>query len=270
MNIQVKNESFIVTLLPHFRKKQQRLVGLLAAMLLVGACAGTSNTAPPGINDPNENYNRKIHSFNKGVDRALLSPASTGYGTIFPKWLRRGFSNFADHLSLPNDVINNTLQGELPEAGSTVARFVVNTVFGLAGFIDVASQGGMPRHDTDFGETLHVWGAGEGNYNELPFFGPSTTRDSYGLLVDVILDPFFVVAREPTRYIGGVAYVINAMGNRYDYDDTIDSILYDSADSYAQSRIIYLQNRRFELGETDGSTYVDPEFDPYEDPYADF
>ncbi|MDA5556516.1 MlaA family lipoprotein [Shimia sp. MMG029] len=257
-------------LLPQFLLKKQRKLLCVALALLVSACTSTSSQPPSAINDPNEAANRRMHSFNKSVDKVLLSPASTGYGTIVPKGLRRGFSNFADHLSLPNDFINNSLQGEVGNASNNVARFAVNTLFGLFGFIDVASAGGMERHDTDFGETLHVWGTGEGAYTELPFFGPSTTRDAYGLLVDIILDPFFVVTREPTRYIGAGAYVVNVMGNRYDYDETIDSILYDSADSYAQARILYLQNRRFELGNKDGSTYVDPEFDPYEDPYADF
>lgn len=239
-------------------------------LLCLAACAGSQNTPTGAINDPNEAANRRIHAFNKKIDKALLSPASNGYGSVIPQPIRTGFSNFADHLSLPNDVINNTLQGKIPEAGSSLVRFAFNTVFGFAGLVDTATEVGMKRHDTDFGETLHVWGAGEGAYTEMPFFGPSTTRDAYGFAVDVILDPFFVVARQPTRYIGGVAYVINAMGDRYDYDATVDSILYDSADSYAQARILYLQNRRFRLGMSDESTYVDPEFDPYEDPYADF
>lgn len=250
------------------RLKAVLLLSLAVAAL--AACTGKAPNPASGINDPNEAANRRIHAFNKSVDKALLSPASTGYGTVIPKNVRGGVSNFADHLSLPNDIINNTLQGNFHEASSTVARFMINTFFGVAGIFDVAGNTGMERFDTDFGETLHVWGAGEGAYTEIPFFGPSTTRDAYGLAVDIVLDPFFVVTREPTKYIGGVAYVINAMGNRYDFDETIDSILYDSADSYAQARLIYLQNRRFDLGMTDGNAYVDPEFDPYEDPYADF
>lgn len=259
-----------MTLLPQFLLKKQRNLLCLLLAVSVSACAGTSDRAPAGIHDPNEAANRRVHSFNKSVDKALLSPAATGYGTIVPQPVRRGFSNFADHLSLVNDFINNSLQGEVEDAGTNLARFTVNTLFGLFGFIDVASAGGMARQDTDFGETLHVWGVGEGAYTELPFFGPSTTRDAYGLLVDIVLDPFFVVTREPTRYIGAGAYVVNVMGNRYDYDETIDSILYDSEDSYAQARILYLQNRRFELGKGEDGTYLDPEFDPYEDPYADF
>ncbi len=243
---------------------------LLCVAVALTACTPSDSVTRSSIYDPHEGQNREIHEFNKEVDRFLLSPASNGYGSIFPDEIRGLFSNFADHLSLPNDVINNTLQGNLPEAGSTAARFVLNTIFGFAGFVDTVGEFGMPRHDTDFGETLYVWGADEGAYVELPFFGPSTTRDSIGMMVDVIMDPFFVVVREPTRYIGGVAYVVNAMGDRYDYDATIDSILYESADSYAQARILYLQNRRHELGMTSEDSALDPEFDPYEDPYADF
>ncbi len=245
------------------------IVLTLCVSTTLSACAKT-NIAPNGINDPNEAANRRIHEFNKRVDKLLLSPASNGYGTVIPSPVRTGVSNFADHLSLPNDVINNTLQGKIPEAGSSLLRFAFNTVFGIAGIFDPATEVGMARHDTDFGETLHVWGAGEGAYTEMPFFGPSTTRDAYGFAIDIVLDPFFVVTREPTRYIGGVAYVVNKMGERYEYDATVDSILYESADSYAQARILYLQNRRFRLGMQGEETYVDPEFDPYEDPYADF
>ncbi len=253
-----------------FSQNTLRLIVLTICVNTTLTACARSNNFSGGINDPNEAANRRIHAFNKKVDKALLSPASNGYGSVIPQPVRTGVSNFADHLSLPNDVINNTLQGKLPEAGSSLVRFVMNTTFGVAGLFDPASAAGMARHDTDFGETLHVWGAGEGAYTEMPFFGPSTTRDAYGFAVDVILDPFFVVVREPTRYIGGVAYVVNTMGDRYDYDATVDSILYDSADSYAQARILYLQNRRFRLGMQGETTYVDPEFDPYEDPYADF
>ncbi|MEP2530226.1 VacJ family lipoprotein [Shimia sp.] len=239
-------------------------------MLALSACSSNTEVSRSGIYDPKEDSNRKMHQFNKGVDKYLFSPASNGYGSIFPAPVRQGFSNFADHLSLPNDVINHTLQGDLEEATVTTIRFVVNTIFGFAGLVDTATALEIPRDDTDFGETLHVWGVQEGAYVELPFFGPSTSRDTVGLITDIFLNPFVVVFREPTQYIGAVAYVIDAMGNRYDFDATIDSVLYDSADSYAQARIIYLQNRRHQLGIEGSDAYVDPDFDPYEDPYDEF
>ncbi len=256
--------------LPQTFQRISTLALRLCFVLAVSACSQKHSSPIPTVNDPNEAANRRIHEFNKKIDRALLAPASNGYGSAIPSEVRSGVSNFASHLSLPNDAINSTLQGDFAIAGTTLVRFAFNTVFGLAGFLDPATEFDLERHDTDFGETMHVWGVKEGAYTEIPFFGPSTTRDTYGLVVDVIMDPFFVVVRQPTRYIGGVAYVVNSMGDRYDYDATIDSILYESADSYAQARILFLQNRRFELGMNGEDTYVDPEFDPYEDPYADF
>ncbi|MCP4819882.1 MAG: VacJ family lipoprotein [Shimia sp.] len=246
-----------------------RLAALCGALLLA-ACSGNNTVNRGLIYDPYEENNRGTHNFNKAIDRALLSPASQGYGTIIPPEIRDRVGDFSDHLSLPNDLLNNTLQGNLGGAGNSAARFVINTVVGFAGFVDVASLFGMKRHDTDFGETLHVWGAEEGPYVELPFLGPSTSRDTVGTVVDIFFDPFFVVLKEPTSYLSPTAYVVNAMGNRYDYQDTVDSLLYDSADSYAQARILYLQNRRFELG-IDGIHGEGEEgFDPYEDPYDDF
>ncbi|PSL21260.1 MlaA family lipoprotein [Shimia abyssi] len=243
---------------------------LLCAVLALSACASNDQVSRTGIYDPKEDANRKMHEFNKDVDRYLFSPASNGYGFLFPQPVRNSFSRFADHLSLPNDVINHTLQGDLEEAVGTTWRFLINSTVGIAGFFDPASAIDIPRDDTDFGETLHVWGVQEGAYVELPFFGPSTSRDTVGLMADIALNPFVVIFRDPTQYIGVAAYVVDAMGNRYDFDDTIDSILYESADSYAQARILYLQNRRFDLGISGEDIYTDPEFNPYEDPYEDF
>ncbi|WP_244503632.1 MlaA family lipoprotein [Shimia haliotis] len=222
------------------------------------------------IYDPHEQNNRGTHEFNKAIDRALLSPASSGYGNVVPPEIRDRVGDFSDHLSLPNDVLNNTFQGNLAGAGNSAARFVINTVVGFGGFVDVASLFGMKRHDTDFGETLHVWGAEEGPYVELPFLGPSTSRDTVGVVVDIFFDPFFVVLKEPTSYLSPAAYVVNAMGTRYDYQETVDSLLYDSADSYAQARILYLQNRRFQLGIDSVPGEGEEGFDPYDDPYDDF
>jgi len=242
----------------------------LCAALLLSACGGANSVQRGLIYDPHEQNNRGTHEFNKAIDRALLSPASSGYGNVVPPEIRDRVGDFSDHLSLPNDVLNNTFQGNLAGAGNSAARFVINTVVGFGGFVDVASLFGMKRHDTDFGETLHVWGAAEGPYVELPFLGPSTSRDTVGVVVDIFFDPFFVVLKEPTSYLSPAAYVVNAMGTRYDYQETVDSLLYDSADSYAQARILYLQNRRFQLGIDSVPGEGEEGFDPYDDPYDDF
>ena len=244
---------------------------LLATALFLSACASEEAlNAPGGIYDPHEEVNRANHEMNKTLDRVLIDPLSQGWGNNTSSGLRQGVSNFSAHLSLPNDIINSALQGNLGDALQNTGRFAVNTVIGIAGFLDPAADLGWTRVNTDFGETLHVWGAAEGPFVELPFYGPSTSRDTVGIAVDLVLDPFFVVVTGPEVYVGAVAYVFDAMGSRYDFDATVDSILHESADSYAQSRSIYLQNRRYELGITAEDLYLDSGLDPYSDPYEDF
>ncbi|WP_299355263.1 VacJ family lipoprotein [uncultured Shimia sp.] len=246
-------------------------VTLVAGALVLSGCASQEALqAEGGIYDPYEEDNRQTHAFNKAADKYLVDPLSQGYGNSTSGGVREVVGNFSSHLSLPNDVINNVLQGDFGYAAQNTGRFLLNTFVGFAGFLDPAEELNMPRVRADFGQTLHVWGAGEGAYVELPFWGPSTSRDTVGIFVDLALDPFFVVLRSPETYIGGVAYILDAMGSRYTFDATVDSVLYDSADSYAQARSIYLQNRRYELGITGEDLYLDPYSDPYSDPYEDF
>lgn len=239
---------------------------LLTIVTLLGACASSNDAVSSGeVYDPYEKTNRGIHEFNRGVDRVIYRPVSNGYGRFFHPDVRLMVSNFADHLSLPADVVNNILQGDLKGAGNNSFRFVFNTFFGLAGIADPATAVHIPRRETDFGETFHVWGVKEGAYVELPLLGPSNGRDAVGTVLDFALDPVSILLQNPEAYAGPVATVADRMGDRYDLRRTIDSILYESADSYAQARILYLQNRRFELGDTGDETYLDP----YDDPYAE-
>lgn len=240
----------------------------LVAVGFLAACAGASG--PDGINDPFEPANRNVHAFNKGVDRALVGPAAKGVG-IVPEPVKRGVSNLADTLALPGDIVNNLLQLRLAHAGQNTLRLGVNLTFGLAGLIDVSSELGLQGEPTDFGETLHVWGVGEGPYVELPLAGPSTARDTVGIVVDTVFDPVSRVL--PVREANAARFIrlFSRLGDRDRFSETVDSILYDSADSYAQARLLYLQNRRFELGQGAGTDSASDEdfIDPYEDPYAE-
>ncbi|MEM9349987.1 MAG: VacJ family lipoprotein [Pseudomonadota bacterium] len=219
----------------------------------------------PDPGDPFESTNRQIHAFNKGLDTFALRPASQVYGTLIPEPVRNGISNFADNLGLPATIINNTLQGDFGSAASNTGRFLVNTTFGLAGVFDPSTALGVPEESTDFGETLHVWGAGEGVFLELPFLGASTTRDAAGRAVDILIDPLGYVLEVPeVNYSRGSRFA-SGLNSRFRFTVTIDGILYESADSYAQSRIIYLQNRRFELGTSSPSVSLDEEGDLYDD-----
>ncbi|MFM2388819.1 MAG: hypothetical protein RLZZ437_374 [Pseudomonadota bacterium] len=241
--------------------------GMLAicVILLAGCAAGT---VPQGdFNDPNEGANRAVHAFNKGVDTVVLRPVSRVYGAVVPAPVRTGVNNFAENLEGPGDVVNNILQGRIDKAGENTLRFAVNTTMGIGGLFDAATWLGLPEGDTDFGETLHIWGAGEGAYVELPVRGPSTTRDATGQVVDLFLNPFSYVLKPAHAEVATGAEALSIIGDRYRFGETVDSVLYDSADSYAQARLLYLQNRRFELGQEAGND--DAFLDPYEDPYAE-
>lgn len=239
---------------------------MLAAVLALSACA--REPAPQGINDPNENVNRRVHAFNRALDKALLRPAASAYGSVVPAPIEAGVSNFASNLDGPGDVVNDLLQANPGDALRNSARFVVNTTIGIGGLFDAATELGLNGAPTDFGETLHVWGAKEGRYIEVPVIGPSTGRDFAGTLVDVALNPLRLVLQAPETYWMTGAKVASTLGDRQRYSSTFDSILYESADSYAQARLLYLQNRRFALGQT-GSAADGSGDDPnFEDPYA--
>ncbi|MEL6510240.1 MAG: VacJ family lipoprotein [Pseudomonadota bacterium] len=237
-------------------------IALLGAVVLVSACSTPSQ--PDGINDPFEQTNRQTHEFNRGVDRIVLRPTSNAYGTVVPERARNGIANFANTLNQPADVVNSLLQGRVENAGHSTFRFLVNAVFGLGGVLDPATDMGLEDRDTDFGETLYVWGVPEGVYGELPIVGPVTERHAAGKVVDLFTNPLSTVLEGPQAAAQTTANVASGFGTRYRLSDTIDSILYDSADSYAQARVIYLQNRRFKLGVDSSGTDLDPFEDPYD------
>lgn len=228
------------------------------ALLALSACTAP---VPSGVNDPYEGVNRQVHAFNTVVDKNVIRPLATGTSKIVPEPVSRGVTHFADNLSLPGVVVNDLLQANIGDAAHNTLRFIVNTTIGVGGLFDPASAAGAPERSTDFGETLHVWGVGEGPYTELPLLGPSTVRDSVGTAVDYLLDPLQVLIPKDKRWIGSVAKGYAKLDKRGRYSETVDSILYDSADSYAQARLLYLQNRRYELGQTTTET-------DFEDPYA--
>ena len=242
-----------------------------AGLALVALAACGPAPAPQGIDDPNEANNRQMHALNRALDRSLVRPAAKGYGAILPVPVQQGVSNFASNLDIPGDVVNGLLQGRPGNAAENVLRFAVNSTIGIGGLFDPASALGVEGKETDFGETLHIWGAEEGNYAEVPFVGPTTTRDFVGMLVDVAMNPVSLVLDRPESYVATGFKLGSRLGDRNRYSDTVDSILYESADSYAQARLLYLQNRRYELGQTtdgDNASFEDPYEDPYADPYA--
>ncbi len=212
--------------------------------------------AEPGtdVHDPYESVNRATHRVNVELDRSALRPASQIYGTLVPDPVRRSVDNVAGNLSMPSAVMNKALQGDIEGAVLNTARFAVNMTLGLFGLFDPASDMGLEARDTGFADTLAVWGANEGAYVVLPVFGPSTERDTAGLVVDILTNPVGALLgpklgdeAEDATFDLRVATTLN---DRYQLTETIDGILYESADSYAQLRLFYLDSRRFSLGAT--------------------
>ena len=231
----------------------------IAAALILAACSSANSE------DPLETTNRAVHGVNVVLDQAALRPASQIYGTVVPQPARAGVNNFASNLSVPGTVVNDLLQLRLEDALHNTTRFLVNTTVGLGGLFDPATAAGAEARPSDFGETLHVWGFGEGAYVELPVLGPSTTRDSVGIVVDAFLDPLGQVASASQMNVVLGSRIAQRLDQRYAFSATVDSVLYESADSYTQSRLLYLQNRRFTLGET--AQAEDDLYDLYEETF---
>jgi phospholipid-binding lipoprotein MlaA len=249
------------------RALPRRLAPALALMLGVGLLSACGPKPESGIYDPLETTNRAIHDFNKSLDRSAVRPTANAYGTVVPGPLRQGIQNFALNLGQPSNVANNILQARLDDALINTVRLAVNSTVGIGGLFDPATAFGIPDPRTDFGETLAVWGVREGPFIELPFAGPSTLRDTAGIIVDVVYDPLrYILPTAEANAATGIQ-VAAGLGRRYRFSKTIDSLLYESADSYAQARLLYLDSRRFELGQrTEGEgDFVDP----YEDPYGE-
>ena len=244
-------------------------LALCTAFAILAGCGPAD--VERGINDPYEDHNRAVHEFNKSLDRSVLRPVSNAVGKL-PEPILTGISNFAQNTGTPADILNDFLQAEFRDAGHNTARFMINSTVGIFGFLDPATDWGLPPRGSDFGETLHAWGAAEGHYVELPFLGPSTKRDTMGKVVDVITNPLNRVLTRPERNVILVSNSTSGIITRHRIGGMIDSVLYDSVDSYAQSRLLYLESRRFRLGNSTPDT--DEEINPYGeaegiDPYAE-
>lgn len=200
------------------------------------------------VNDPLEGFNRAIFSFNEGFYNVVMRPVSSAYNTL-PSNIRMMINSFLVNLSSPIVFINDVLQGEFERAMTTAGRFVVNSTFGFAGVADVASSMGLERHNEDFGQTLAVWGAGEGFYLVLPILGPSNPRDAIGrFIVDPLIDPVNYRLDETGNedWIWG-RFALSAVDQYASIRDELDQIKKTSVDYYAAIRSLYRQKRKAEI-----------------------
>ena len=220
-----------------------RTLALLSCLAL-GACASQPPTAEAlANNDPYEATNRQTLELNGKIDRYFVVPTVALYFILIPDGGRRSVHHFLENLTLPTTFVNDMLQGEATRGGQTVERFVVNTTVGLGGFLDVASQWGIPDHGEDFGQTLAVWGVDEGPYLMLPFLGPSNPRDAAGLITDVLIDPTNQIHFKQHVWWDAGRIYFTLLDLRAQTYQTVQGIQRSSVDYYSSLRSLYRQMR---------------------------
>jgi phospholipid-binding lipoprotein MlaA len=219
------------------------LVAPSLLVLLLGGCAGTQPPRPD--HDPIEGVNRKIFWFNDQLDIYVLEPVARVWDHAWPDPVQRGLSNFFDNLRFPLVLVNDILQARPRLALETIARFQCNTFLGGLGFVDLASDLGVPPHVQDTGLTLGRWGIAPGPYLVLPLLGPSNPRDTVGLIGDGLLAiyPFFVTIPGVTVGLG----VIDVVNRRSRVISQIEDAKAASIDYYSFIRNAYGQRRWKEI-----------------------
>jgi len=228
----------------------QRLLSCMALLLLIAGLAGCASqpaTMTDPERDPWEAYNRKIHSFNMGVDKAIAQPVARGYDAIMPDAPQRGVRNFFRNLNYPVTFLNLILQGKFEESLTATGRFLMNSTVGLAGFFDVATKVEIPEYKEDFGQTLAVWGWKDSPYLVMPVFGPYTARDFIGRSFYGYFHPISYVAREYNNYIPLVVDLITLRAELLPFQAELDA----ASDPYVLVRDVYLQNREYNIYDGD-------------------
>jgi phospholipid-binding lipoprotein MlaA len=197
-----------------------------------------------------EGTSRAIFKFNLAFDDAILEPIAKGYNKL-PEPVKIGTSNFTSNIGTLLSIPNNILQGNFRQLGHTAGSFIVNTSFGILGFLNPAEKLGLKPHKEDVGQTLGTYGFGPGCYFVLPIFGPSTARDALGMIADTFADPFAHVTLREHELLGASGnsldyYSVKGAGSidfRSDNITNFDSIEKNSIDLYSSFKSIYLQDR---------------------------
>ena len=212
------------------------------AVALAGCTTIQDARGGPGQRlDPWEKWNRKVFNFNDDLDKAVLKPVATAYSNIVPQPVRRGVGNFFGNFADAWSAINNILQGKFTAASEDATRVGANTLFGLFGILDVASEMGLEHHYEDFGQTLGRYGVGAGAYVMLPILGPSTVRDTAALPLDRLASPPAFFSGTGTQLGLTSLQIVNTRSGLLGATRVIDDI---ALDRYTFVRDAYLQRRR--------------------------
>ena len=242
------------------------ITSLISLMLATNTSADTdsennlSKRNPGEVKDCFESVNRATFKFNQVLDGVIFKPVAKAY-RVLPSPVRAGTSNALDNISTLVTIPNNILQGELGKAGVNTGRFIVNTTFGIVGIFNVAEKIGFPEYEKeDYGQTLGAMGVGEGCYLVLPVLGPSTARDTFGSLANMMGgDPWYnVTTVNDTQYFSDFDYWASRAGAGVDFRaknlDSFENLEKNSIDFYASVRSLYLQDRQQKIANSNKIT----------------
>lgn len=226
---------------------------ILIVIGMVPGCATTQST--PDNPDPLEPANRVSYEFTDTLDKYLLKPVAETYVDITPELARTGVTNFFDNLAYLNVILNSFLQGKIDQGLSDTTRFIFNSTIGLLGVVDVGTAIGLPAHEEDLGQTLAVWGFGQGSYLYIPVNGPNSVRDAPDLVSSYFLNPLTYVTGAILFPLTAVD-IINKRANLLEATNIRDEA---AVDPYTFTREAYIQKRQYLI--YDGS----PPVEGYED-----
>jgi phospholipid-binding lipoprotein MlaA len=225
---------------------------LLLAAALLGGCATTGSPAGTGAAgagappraanpaDPWEGFNRRMFAFNDAVDDAVLRPVATAYRDVVPSFVRTGIGNFLGNVGDVWSTVNHLLQGKVQTGAEMGMRVLTNTLLGMAGLLDPATEMGLTRRSEDFGQTLGRWGMGPGPYLVLPLFGPSTLRDATDRVVGNEFSAGSLPPSDAGRYVITALQVVHTRAGLLDATTLLGEI---ALDRYSLVRDGYLQRR---------------------------
>lgn len=204
-----------------------------------------------------EKTSRAIFKFNMFFDDAIIEPIAKGYNKL-PEKIKNGTGNFTSNIATLLSIPNHVLQGNIKQAGDATASFLINTTIGIVGFANPAEKLGFKAQKEDVGQTLGVYGFGPGCYFVLPILGPTTARDSIGMVADSFVDPFSHVTWRENELFGVSGQKLDflavkgttAIDFRADNVTNFDSVEKNSIDIYASFKSLYLQNRSNKINNT--------------------
>ena len=205
--------------------------------------------------DPLKDLNQKTHNLNQTLDLQVASPVARFYKRITPDFIEIGVTNFTQNVEDLSIGFNNILQGKIKRGFSDLGRFTLNSTIGIAGFLDIATDMGLEKHDEDFGQTLAVWGVPDGPYLVLPGLGPSTMRDTLAMIPDAFLTPLWLIDHDRTSYSLTAIDLIDTRARYLGLESVV------IGDEYLFYRDAYLQSRQFEI--KDGE--IEDDFDDFDD-----